>query len=966
MKRALGLVLAAAAVAWGWPASAHAQLGLFGPNKIQYRPFDWRTLRGEHIDLYYYPEEEEIARVALRSAEDAYRELEVRFRNTVETRVPLVVYASHYDFEQTNLLPFTPPEGLLGFTEYGRSRVALPFRGSYAEFRHTIKHEMVHVFQLARGRLNGRLYPRLRGMGFPLWFSEGSAEYFSEGQDTQDQMLVRDLTQGGNLPTIDQLNYAGGGAVYAIGGDLIRFLAERYGEWRLVQAYDDSWKYENFDDMLVGVFGKSAATLTAEWHYSLRRRFYPLVESQRPLSLTGHELAPLSLKPVVWTPPGDSEPEVLYISPRSGYTNVLARPLHGGHERTVVKGERTPQLESFHVFDSRMDISPEGVLVFSSRYMENDALIFWDVTRDRLVGRYQFRDVVSILSPSWAPDHHSIVFSGLRVSGESDLYRLWLPDGRLERLTNDRYQDTDPSFSPDGSRVVFSSDRTPYGVDGASNLFVLDLATRAVRYLTYGDWHDQGPRWADTNHITFTSDRRGVQDIYTVDSTGLGQRESGVPGGIYDPVWVPSAGVYVAGGFEGLSFNLYALHPQVPDSGAIDSLRPPVDTLFALQPAEGDIELDPDTEPAAEWYVHELDDARFEHSEPGRYEKRYSLDFAGAEAAITPGAGAVQGATFLVSDMLQDNLFLVNILAFQQGGGLSSLVSNINGAVTYLNQARRLNWGIGVFRLRGTFYENTLDQTYRETSTGGFGLIRYPLSRFTRVEARLQLEYADRTDYFFGNTATPTFPTRHGVVTSNFLSYVHDNSLWVETGPIDGGRERLTGGIVTDLANARFDSWIISADVRRYLRTSLHTTLALRGFVYVTGGERPQRITLGGSYGLRGYPRYTYVSGTQAWMVNAEWRFPLTDYLSFGFPFGEWRFPGVQGAVFADIGGTSQPNTPLGGAIGAYGFSFRMNIGFPLVLRLDLGWRYGNLDRYLLPANYRRNHFVAFWFGFNY
>ena len=58
------------------------------------------------------------------------------------------MYASHTDFEQTNILPFTPPEGLLGVTDFLKRRVALPFRGNFAEFRHTLRHEMVHVFQL--------------------------------------------------------------------------------------------------------------------------------------------------------------------------------------------------------------------------------------------------------------------------------------------------------------------------------------------------------------------------------------------------------------------------------------------------------------------------------------------------------------------------------------------------------------------------------------------------------------------------------------------------------------------------------------------------------------------------------------------------------------------------------------------------------------------------------------------------
>lgn len=951
MTRRRRALFAAAALAVAVPGRAAAQFGLFGANKVQYRQFDWRMLHGEHVDLYYYPAEEPLARVALTYAEESYRELEARFRHTITARIPFVVYASHYDFEQTNLLPFTPPEGILGFTEYGRSRVALPFRGNYAQFRHTVRHELVHVFQLSKARLNGRLYPRLRGLYFPLWWSEGSAEYFSDGQDTQDDMINRELTQSGRLPTIEQLNFAGGGAVYAIGGDLVRFLAERYGEWRLVQAHDDAWKYGSFDELLVGIYGKSTAQLTLEWQYALRRRYYPQVETQRPLLLTGRPLASYALKPVVWTPPDDSAAQVLYISSADGYTSVMSRPLKGppgAGQRTVVQGERTANIESFHAFDSRMDITTAGMLVFATRYMERDAIVFWDVPHRRLAGRYQFPGIVSMLSPVWAPDGRSVVFSGLSEAGESDLYRLYLPDGRLERLTNDRYHDTDPSFSPDGTRLVFASDRTPFGPGGAMNLFVYDIASHDIRYLTYGDWHDEGPRWTARNTITFTSDRRGVQDIYLVDSTGTGRRDSGVPGGAYDPVWVESDSSYVLAAFEGLQFGIFAYKPQ-----ATDSLAPDTFSLAAERRLP-------------EWRWAEADDERYARPDTGAYQRRYSVDFAGAEAAITPGVGSAQGASLVLSDMLADHVFQFNVLLFQQGASLKGLVSNFNGAATYINQSRRLNWGVGVFRVRGIFYENTFDRTYRETSTGGFGLLRYPLSRFSRVEARSQLEYSDRTDFSFSENTGAAFPSRHGFLTSNYLTFVHDNSLWVETGPIDGGRERFTGGIATDLANARFDSWVLSGDVRRYLRTSLNTAIALRGYLYLAGGERPQRLTLGGSYGLRGYPRYTYVSGTKAMMVNVEWRFPLTDYLSFGFPFGEWRFPGIQGAVFADIGRAWTPTTTDRGGLGAYGFSMRMNLGFPLVLRLDLGWRYGARGSYQLPGNFRGNRFADLWFGFNY
>src|SRR5947208_7685488 len=154
-----------------------AQFGYFGQNKIQYRSFDWRVLRGEHVDLYFYPEEEELGRVALAYAEESYGVLERRFTHHVQRRVPLIIYASHTDFEQTNVLPFVPPEGLLGVTEFLKQRVALPFTGSYAEFRHTLRHELVHVFQLSLTSQVFERYPRVRHADPPFAWTEGMAEF---------------------------------------------------------------------------------------------------------------------------------------------------------------------------------------------------------------------------------------------------------------------------------------------------------------------------------------------------------------------------------------------------------------------------------------------------------------------------------------------------------------------------------------------------------------------------------------------------------------------------------------------------------------------------------------------------------------------------------------------------------------------------------------------------------------------
>jgi hypothetical protein len=585
-------------------------------------------------------------------------------------------------------------------------------------------------------------------------------------------------------------------------------------------------------------------------------------------------------------------------------------------------------------------------VTFSSRYFDRDALFLWSIAKRDVVGRYQFPEIVSMLSPTWAPDDQSVVFSGLSLSGYSDLYRLWLADGRLERLTSDRYEDRDPSFSPDGRRIVFSSDRTAFGADGARNLFVLDIATGRIDYLTYGRWRDDSPRWAaGTGQVYFSSDRDGTQQIYAIDSTGSGRRLTSTLNGAFDPEWIASDSGLVFGGFADLSFNLYFSNAE-PDSAA------PAVALAAERLA-------------AEWSWPELSNARYARADASPYERKFTLDFAAGDAIVAPGLGAAQGAVFLFSDLLADHQLFVGVSSFQ-GNGLGNLVSNFNGTVFYLNQARRINWGVGAFRLRGRFYEGDFNTLFEETSFGVFGQVRYPLSRFQRLEGEYRMERSDRFDIF--NEDVGTELRREGWLASNYLSFVRDNTIWMATGPIDGERFYLTGGLVNDLSHGRFDSYVLAADLRKYFRTTLRSAIALRALGYHAGGERPRRINIGGTWAIRGYPRWGYVAGTSAWMVNAEWRFPITDFLSVGFPFGEVRFPGVQGALFTDYGRAWTPRSTGRGELGSSGVGLRMPIGPPLVLRLDFGYRWsrGDITGYGLPLRARRSKFVDFFFGFNY
>ena len=954
MRRAVRVTLLLLTLQAG-AGAAFAQLNYFGQNKVQYRGFDWQVLRGPHVDLYFYPEERDLANVALDYAELSFTYLERKFGHSPARRIPLIIYASHADFEQTNILPFVPPEGVLGVTEFLKQRVAVPFNGNYAQFRHTLRHEMVHAFQLSvindtyiRHQRVGRVY-------LPLWWSEGLAEFWSEGEDVLDHTVLRELAVSGRMPRLRQLTYVYGGVVYPIGGAIHRWLAAEFGDWRVQVLYRDLWKYRSFEEALEGVYGLPIHELENRLRFHFQQTYFPEVEEREPLDVTATTLATVAAKPVAFQMPGDSTTRYLFLSPRTGYMTLYEGTFNRpGKHRTVVKGERSAEFQSFHAMVSRLSVR-EGVVVGSAKYLDRDALYFYDLAKRRVVGRYQFEGVVSVLSPSWAPDGQSVVFSGLTFSGMSDLYRVWLPDGRLERLTDDRYQDIDPSVSPDGRYAVFASDRTPHGADGALNLFVLDLASGSMRYLTYGNWRDQQPRWAGNGRIYFSSDRAGAYDIYSVDERGRGRRETHTLHAAFDPQWVESEKALVFGGFGNLSFNIYRAYPESQPS---DSM-----VMFALA---DEIASDGQELRSGPWHWPELTDSPYAREDPQPYKSRFKLDFAAGDVIVVPGTGSAQGLVFRFSDLLSDQLLFVGATTYQSRNTFGSLLQNINANVFYLNRKRHLNWGLGAFRLRGVFLQGDFRTTYEETSYGGFVDLRWPFSRFSRIEGQLRVERSDRLD--FSMLPDPD-ARRVGWLMSNILVWVHDNTLWLPTGPIDGQRTNVTGSITSDLTNGRFDAWMAAVDHRRYLRAGRYSAYAIRAYGYIAGGERPRRVNIGGPWGLRGYPRFGEISGTRGFLLNQELRFPLLESLNFGTALGNLGFPGIQGALFLDFGGAWDDRDSFNrGVLGSGGFSFRMGLGGALVLRFDMGWRFDMTggDRRITIEGVDPGWFTSFFFGFNY
>ena len=180
LRGAWAVLVAALLVVVATPAWAQ----YFGQNKVQYGSYDWRSIQSDHFEVYFYTGSESLAVRTLDLAEKTQADFSKRLGHRLSKRIPIILYANHNDFSQTNVTSELIDGGTGGFTELLRDRVVVPFTGSYEDFRHVLVHELVHAFQFDI-LYNGTGVSLLSGQGFfQIRFSHPDRNIFLQSVDT--------------------------------------------------------------------------------------------------------------------------------------------------------------------------------------------------------------------------------------------------------------------------------------------------------------------------------------------------------------------------------------------------------------------------------------------------------------------------------------------------------------------------------------------------------------------------------------------------------------------------------------------------------------------------------------------------------------------------------------------------------------------------------------------------------------
>ncbi len=922
---------------------APAQFFYFGRNKVQYTNFEWHVLKTEHFDIYYYPQMQDLAERGAAFAEESYHLLEGKFNHSLNARVPLIFYSSHLHFEQTNTTGGFIPEGVGGFFEFLKGRVVIPADGSMAQFRHVIRHELVHVFTYSKITRVLSDHRKAQDRFPPLWFTEGLAEYWSTRWDTQAEMVMRDAVLNDfavGLSDMDQIY--GSFLMYKEGQNALQFLSRTYGEEKILLLMENFWKESSFSDLFKMTIGKNYREFDEEWLYALKKQYYPLMANRDAPSRSSLNLVTegYNFKPVVFEK--DSLRDVYFIGNRTGYTGIYRKNLDrigpDEHATQIIEGERSDELEAFHPFRGRIDITREGILAFVTKSGENDVLHLYNVNTDDFVTTFRFQDIVNIGSVSWAPDGRRLVFAAIDMGGNEDLYILDTQTRDLRRITNDYYDDRDPAWSPKGDVIVFSSDRTPYGPRNVYNLFTYSLTDGSIDYLTYGPDSYGAPAWSrDGSRLAFTCDCDGVDNVWVMDmqkrnpyGTRTMTQVTRFVTSAFDPAWTNS-GDLVFTAFEKFRFQIKALKNVQAICDTSTSVRM-IDLFEKEKP----------------WVARTV--AGQSELKTLKYRGEYSLDVAQSVISTDPVFGTSGGALVALSDILGNEQYY--FLLYNTAETQADFLSSFNVAISRISLGQRPNYAYGIYRFAGRRYDLTQsDDYFYERVFGGYLTLSFPLSMFERIETSMSLSNSDKE-------LIGAIETRKALLLSNSISFTHDNSLWGPTGPLDGNRFNVTLALTSDIQYSNVNYYTLIADYRNYIRLSQRSAFASRFWIFYNDGKESRRFVMGGSWDLRGWPRWG-IRGEKLWLTSQELRFPFVDQFALNFPFGGIGFGPIRGAIFFDAGGAW--DNVYTETLGSVGGGIRIDVLGALVLRYDIGKRIENNF-----TTFQQGLFYQFFFGWDF
>jgi hypothetical protein len=503
-KGSLGLMLTLL-LASGLRAQFHNGLDMaFGQQRVQYRTFDWQYLGGDPFEVQFYQGGRTLAEHALFSLLTDLPSCEADFQMRLGDDVQVLVYNKHADFRQSNIGIDGSDAGNIGGTTtiHGR-KVFAWFDGDRSAFRRQLHTGLNRIMlrQFLYGEdwkdvvKNAQLYD------LPGWMEDGMVGALSGPMMPEDIPLLEDLVARDGILSVQVLDRE---EARVAGEAVWHFILETFGRQAVVDVLSGFKAGRTLDAGFRRIGFDLEGILSAAQAQMLMRTLAPDAAEARPAQGGTVQLT---------TQPDRERKNHLGDLPHRAarkYTHQrFARSADGRwtawatDERGQIRiwlsdGRRKRCLARYdHKLDRILDptvpvLAWHPTAPILAHIHEAKGRVFLtttDVESKESAERELFR-IEKVIHLDWSPDGRSIAFGGVRA-GQSDVHVFNTLAGSQVPLWEDPWDDLEPDWLPDGSGLVFSSNRPdgwdtlpPWPVPANRDLWVYRLEEKRFERLT--------------------------------------------------------------------------------------------------------------------------------------------------------------------------------------------------------------------------------------------------------------------------------------------------------------------------------------------------------------------------------------------------------------------------------------------------------------------------------------------------
>ncbi|MCL2284430.1 MAG: hypothetical protein FWC26_14030 [Fibromonadales bacterium] len=533
---------------------------------------NWKSAETEHFLAHYPAEYREQAEKATEIAESVYDAITSRYKIKLPSKVNLVLENILYSQGEAN--------PVYNMMRIGLTSWDFKVRGTHSWIRDVSTHEFSHLASMQNSSKTP--YPWIQGLQIskidfynerqqinlvthipfmiqPYWFAEGTAQFESyrmgfDYWDTHRDMLLRTAFLENKVLPLEFMEDFSEHALeaelgpYTQGFDLVRYIAEIYGEDAIPQLWKDMGKISNLtlSGALSDRFKITEKELYKNWREN-RKAHYEKIRSSLGKIVAGEKIT----KDAFYH-------EFLSIANGKlyGLSNFGGDFFDGG---VFELKDSTP--EPFKKFKLKkpylsQGMTTNGLILAYVTYQNRDkkGRPYFDIAIADTLGKNRiitkFADAVY---PDISPDGKQVVFARRESNGTRFYLSVVDIDATAETghalsqrdivtPTGNEFNIYNPKFSPDGKQIAYS---------------YFDGTKRKVKIVDGAEFAGRDPNWsADGKAIYFSNDETGIFNIYKMDlQTNKIERITNVLGGAFAPV-ADSTGLYYIG-YDRDGFSIY-------------------------------------------------------------------------------------------------------------------------------------------------------------------------------------------------------------------------------------------------------------------------------------------------------------------------------------------------------------------------------------------------------------------------